>query len=47
MINSKAYINLNKKTFVFVIHNFTFKMLILGFVVNTNEFSTMLKFGII
>ena len=41
IISSKAYINIITKTFAFVIQNFTFKM---GFLVNTNEFATMLNF---
>ena len=35
-----------KKTVVFVIHNFAFKMFILAFVVNTNEFATTHNFVI-
>ena len=43
IISSKAYINLITKTFVFVIHNFTFKM---RFVVNIIEFASTRNFVI-
>ena len=43
IISSKAYVNLITKTFVFVIHNFTFKM---RFVVNIIEFATTRNFVI-